>query len=81
MPIDGKHGGPDRFLKEFRDPPVTLFVKGADRNSSSNNRLTSTEITNKQQGGAPRVVPGSTSNGELVLKRTPADESSGTVDI
>ena len=32
-------------------------------------------------GRKPRVVPGSTSNGELVLKRTPADESSGTVDI
>jgi len=31
MPIDGKDGGPDRFFEEFRDPPVTLFVEGTDR--------------------------------------------------
>ena len=34
-----------------------------------------------QQGTALWVAPGTTGNGELVLKRTPADESSGTVDI
>jgi len=39
MPIDGKNGRPDGFLEELRDPPVTLFVKGADRDGS-NDRLT-----------------------------------------
>ena len=38
--INGKDGGPDGFLEEVRDPPVTLLVKGADRDSSDNNRST-----------------------------------------
>ena len=44
VPIDGKDGRPDRFLEELRDPPVTLFVKGADRDGSDNNRLVSVWI-------------------------------------
>jgi len=44
VPIDGKNSGPDRFLEELRDPPVTLFVKGTDRDSSGENRSTSARI-------------------------------------
>jgi len=43
MPIDGKDCRPDGFLEEFRDPPVALFVKGADRDSSDG-RLTAIRV-------------------------------------
>lgn len=44
VPIDRKDGGPDWFLEELRDPPVTLLIKGTDRNSPDNNRRTSFRI-------------------------------------
>ena len=51
MPIDGKNGRPDRFLEEFRDPPVALFVEGTNRDGSEDE---STAIrmtpTNKASG-------------------------------
>ena len=40
MPIDGKDSRPDGFLEELRDPPVTLFVKGANRNGSNDQSTT-----------------------------------------
>ena len=34
---NGKDGGPDGFLEEFRDPPVALLVERADRDSPGSN--------------------------------------------
>ena len=42
VPINGKDGGPDGFLEEFRDPPVALLVEGVDRDGSDNSRSTLT---------------------------------------
>ena len=44
MPIDGKDGGPGRFLEEFRDPPVALLVKRANLDSSENSRSMLTRV-------------------------------------
>ena len=45
--IDRKDGGPDGGLEELRDQPVTLFIKGADGDSSYNSRSTSFQVTRK----------------------------------
>ena len=46
MPVDGKDSRSDRFLEELRDPPVALFVEGADRDGS-NNRSMSTRMARR----------------------------------
>lgn len=30
VPIDGEHSGADGFLEQLGDPPVVLFIEGAD---------------------------------------------------
>ena len=75
MPIDRKDSRSDRFLEELRDPPVALFIKGADRNSPDNNRSTSFRVI------ALQATPSPARNGKFVLKRAPADERSGAIDI
>ena len=44
VPIDGKDGGPGRFLEEFRDPPVAPLVKKANLDNSDKNRSTLTRV-------------------------------------
>ena len=46
MPVEGKDSRSDRFLEELRDPPVALFVEGADRDGS-NNRSMSTRMARR----------------------------------
>lgn len=34
VPVHRKHGRPDGFLQQFRDPPIVLRVKRADSNGT-----------------------------------------------
>ena len=72
VPVDGKDGG---FLRELRDPPAALLVKGADRHGSGNNR------SRLENATVPFFTPSSAGNSKFVLKRALADEDSGTIDI
>ena len=78
MPTDGKDGGPDRFLEELRDPPITLLIKRADRDRPDNDQLVNPSNTNQT---AVWIAPSSASNSKLILQRTPPNESSGAIDI
>ena len=78
VPVDGKDGGPDRFLEELRDPPITLLIKRADSDRPDNNQPVNPSNTNQT---AVWIAPSSASNSKLILQRTPPNESSGTIDV
>jgi hypothetical protein len=75
VPVDGKNGRTDWFLELLRDPPIVVWVKGANGDRSLTKGCWA-KLYTKNKG----YPPCTTGDGEFILERAPTDEGRSAID-